>query len=113
MSSNPVGPVSANSAEWDEAWTSVRRLAEARQSVVKGDDILFISEQAQQDFSEIESASAALRDAQPDLEAWSIPKVDVVQTHKPRSVWLVVGIVWISTILLMAMATLAIASLLR
>jgi hypothetical protein len=54
-----------------------------------------------------------LRNAQPDLEAWSIPKVDVAQTHKPRSVWFVIGAVWISTVLLLAMATLAIASLLR
>ena len=139
MSSNPIDPVSDRSAEWNEAWKSVRRLAGARRTVVESavthrgsiagpnsasrvsspvvdpgtEDIRFISAQAQYDFAEIVSASAALRNAQPDLEAWSIPKGDLAQTHKPRSVWLVVGAVWISTVLLMAMATFAIASLLR
>ena len=139
MSSNMVGPVSKNGPEWNEAWKSIQRLADTRQSVVEGaiihggppiglerpntssaaaaradsDDILFISEQAQRDFAEIASASATLRKAQPDLEVWSVAKIETAQPHKPTSVWLVVGADWISTLLLMAMATLAIASLLR
>lgn len=139
MSSNPIDPVSTGNPEWNEAWGSLRRLAGARRSVVASavaqhgsiagpsapsrssrtavgpgaDDILFISAQAQHDFAEMESALAALRNAQPDLEAWSIPKIDAVPTRKPRSVWVVVSAVWISTVLLMAMATFAIASLLR
>jgi hypothetical protein len=138
MSSNPIDPVSANSSEWNEAWKSVRRLADARRGVLEGaatqngsfdsntsnrssrtavdpatDDILFISAQAQHDLAEIESASAVLRIAQPDLEAWSSPNMEAVSTRKPRSVWIVVGVLWVSTVLLMAMAGLAIASLLR
>jgi hypothetical protein len=139
MSSNRIDPVSTSSPEWNEAWKSLRRLAGVRRRVIErtvvqhgsstapnadhrssrgavdpgGDDILFISAQAQHDFAEIEGALAALRHAQPDLEAWSIARTDAVQAHnKPRSVWLVVGAVWISTVLLMAMATFAIASLL-
>jgi hypothetical protein len=129
MSSNSVGPVSPKSPAWDEAWTSVRRLAAARQGVTEGaavhngqstsvpdrteDDIRFISEQVQRDFAEIETASATLRHAQPDLEPWSPPTAEATRTNKPRSIWVVVGAVWVSTVLLMAMATLAIASLLR
>jgi hypothetical protein len=138
MSSNPIDPVSDRSAEWNEAWKSVRRLADARRTVAesagahnasvaglngatrasklavdpRADDIPSISMQAQLDFAEIVSASTALRTAQPDLEAWTNAKSDLVQTHKPRSVWLVIGAVWISTVLLLAMATFAIASLL-
>jgi hypothetical protein len=138
MSSNPIDPVSDRSAEWNEAWKSVRRLADARRTVAesagahnasvaglngatrasslaidpRADDISSISMQAQLDFAEIISASTALRTAQPDLEAWTNAKSDLVQTHKPRSVWLVIGAVWISTVLLLAMATFAIASLL-
>jgi hypothetical protein len=138
MSSNPIDPVSDRSAEWNEAWKSVRRLADARRTVAesagahnasvaglngatrasklavdpRADDIPSISMQAQLDFAEIVSASTALRAAQPDLEAWTNAKSDLVQTHKPRSVWLVIGAVWISTVLLLAMATFAIASLL-
>ena len=136
MLSNPTSP---NGAESNEAWKFVRRLAGERQRVIEGtdahndstaipsvpsplfalagdpgtDDILFISEQAQHHFAEIERASTALRSAQPDLEAWSISNIEAVQTRKPRSVWLVVGAIWISTVLLMGMATFAIASLLR
>jgi hypothetical protein len=77
------------------------------------EDIRFISEQVQRDFAEIETASAVLRHAQPDLEPWSPPTAEATRPNKPRSIWVVVGAVWVSTVLLMAMATLAIASLLR
>jgi hypothetical protein len=107
MSSNPIDPVSDRSAEWNEAWKSVRRLADARRTVAesagahnasvaglngatrasrlaidpRADDIPSISMQAQLDFAEIISASTALRTAQPDLEAWTNAKSDLVQTH--------------------------------
>jgi hypothetical protein len=136
MSSNPIDPVSTN-PERNETWKSLRRPSGERRSEgavlqqgafaginaskrslrkavdAGADDILFISAQAQHDFAEIEGALVALRRAQPDLESWSTATTDAVQARKPRSVWLVVGAVWVSTVLLMAVATLAIASLLR
>jgi hypothetical protein len=75
------------------------------------DDILFVSAQVRRGFSEIERASAALRRAQPDLEAWSHQTAELAPARKPRPVWLVIGAVWISTVSLIAMATLAIAAL--
>jgi hypothetical protein len=136
MSSNPADPVSTD-PQWNGALSAFRRRTGARRSEGGGlqhgslpanhasrrpprrsvdqaaDDLVFISAQAQHDFAEIEGAIAALRHAQPDLEAWSSRANDAVQAHQPRSVWLVVGAVWISTLLLMAIAAVAITSLLR
>jgi hypothetical protein len=137
VSNNSLEPLS-HGTTWDEAWKSVRRLAKARQGLTDrsaapegtialkagnpsssfarnhaADEIVVLSDRAQHAFAEIESASTALRNAQPDLEPWFDAKIAVVQTKKPSSVWLVVGAVWISTVLLVAIAMFALAWLLR
>jgi hypothetical protein len=64
--------------------------------------------------AEIERASAALRRAEPALETWSDGDDDVVpasQPANPRSVWVLIGILWTSTVLVAAGVVYAIATL--
>jgi hypothetical protein len=66
------------------------------------------------DLADIERAAAALRRAQPALEAWSSPRTDdrpAAAMRRPRPVWLLIGLLWISTALLTAGAVAAIARL--
>ena len=50
---------------------------------------------------------AALREGEPALESWnkSAPLL-----HKPRPVWLIIGVLWLSTAILTAGAVVAIRS---
>ncbi len=70
--------------------------------------------QMARDLADIERAAAALRRAQPALEAWSSPRTDdrtPVAMRKPRPVWLLVGLLWFSTALVTVGAVAAIARL--
>jgi hypothetical protein len=131
---NVLGPTSRDSTEWNHAWDVVRRLAAARRNALdelnEADPALPISGpssdpspalpepgphptltesgQYARAIAEIEQASAALRRAEPALEAWlpdreAVP--DIVAQSEPRyarSVWILVGGLWISTVLVMA-----------
>ena len=61
------------------------------------------------DIADIESATAALLKAEPELESWS--EADVPAAYKPRPVWLIIGVLWLSTVLVTAGAVVAIATL--
>jgi hypothetical protein len=69
-------------------------------------------DQFARDIEEIERAAAALREGEPDLEPWTTGRTAVLDQPKPPSVWLFVGAIWITTVLVTGAATLAITSLL-
>jgi hypothetical protein len=88
---------------------TVRRVAVGRRST----DAPAPTEQDQlaRDIADIERAATALRKAQPSLEAWTTALTE--DDRKPRPVWLIIGILWLSTALLAAGAAVAIAMLAR
>lgn len=74
------------------------------------------ADQLARDIAEIERASAALRKAEPALESWTDSPVGAWSEdapagslHKPRPVWLLIGLLWLSTALVTAGAVAAIA----
>jgi hypothetical protein len=66
-------------------------------------------DQLARDIAAIERATAALRRAEPALESWSDPPPQA--SHKPRPIWLLVGVLWISTAIVTVGAAVAIAAL--
>jgi hypothetical protein len=70
----------------------------------------FEQEQLAREFADIERASAALRLGEPGLQSWTRPTVPAV-IQKPRPLWLLIGILWLSTALVAAGAVVAIAKL--
>jgi hypothetical protein len=68
-----------------------------------------VRDQLAREVAEIEAATAALRRAEPELESWSKEPANPAQ--KPRPVWLLIGVLWLSTALVTAGAVVAIATL--
>ena len=68
-----------------------------------------VRDQLAREVAEIEAATAALRRAEPGLESWT--KAPVSAGGKPRPVWLLIGVLWLSTALVTAGAVVAIATL--
>jgi hypothetical protein len=66
-------------------------------------------EQLARDIAEIERATAALRKGEPALESWTSPPMATLV--KPRPLWLLIGVLWLSTALVAAGAVVAIATL--
>jgi hypothetical protein len=67
-------------------------------------------EQFARDIAEIERATAALRKGEPALESWT--RSPAAATAKPpRPLWLLIGVLWLSTALVAAGAVVAIATL--
>jgi hypothetical protein len=67
-------------------------------------------DQLARDIDAIERATAALRKGEPALESWT-GEPPVIAMRKPRPVWLMVGLLWLSTALVTAGAVAAIAKL--
>lgn len=70
------------------------------------------ADQVALDIAAIEHATAALRKAEPALEAWTTSsnnELPAATPHKPRPVWLLIGLLWVSTALVAAGAVAAIA----
>ena len=65
-----------------------------------------------QAIADIEHASSTLRRAAPALETWSGKGADRSTLPPPQSVWVVIGVVWTSTIFVVGAAILMFASLL-
>jgi len=65
-------------------------------------------DQLARDIAAIEQASAALRRAEPALESWTGRSASA---PKPRPLWLLIGVLWVSTALITAGAVAAIAVL--
>jgi hypothetical protein len=87
----------------------------ARRNFVHGDAgeasalALADREQLARDFADIERATAALQRGEPALASWSRPTTPTVS--QPRSLWLLIGVLWLSTALVTAGAVVVIASL--
>jgi len=136
---NVLGSPSRNGAEWKKAWAAISRLAAARQASLReasthsdappyeaGDEFAAPNLAATFDetspldsaeyaraIAEIEQASAALRRAEPALEAWQPePATTASEPRKSRSVWILIGGIWISTVSVFAGAIGAILYLL-
>ena len=76
------------------------------------------NEQFARDLAEIERATAALRRAEPSLEMWSETASEArtddpaaLTIRKTRPVWLLIGLLWLSTALVAVGAVAAIARL--
>jgi hypothetical protein len=76
------------------------------------------NDQFARDIAEIERATAALRRAEPSLEMWSESGSDVrpddaamLAIRKTRPIWLLIGLLWLSTALVTVGAVAAIARL--
>jgi hypothetical protein len=63
----------------------------------------------EREIAAIERASAALRRAEPGLESWT--DMPAPTMHKPRPIWLLVGVLWLSTALVTIGAVFAISAL--
>jgi hypothetical protein len=76
-------------------------------------DALGQNDQLERDIAEIERATAALRRGEPALETWNESWTGNAPAlaHKPRPVWLLVGLLWLSTALVAVGAVAAIAHL--
>jgi hypothetical protein len=68
-----------------------------------------VREQLARDIADIEAATAALCKAEPGLESWTKTEETAV-AQQPRSVWLLVGALWLSTALVAAIAVVVIAN---
>jgi hypothetical protein len=68
-----------------------------------------VRDQLAREVADIEAATAALRRAEPALESWTREPANPGQ--KPRPVWLLIGVLWLSTALVTAGAVVAIATL--
>jgi hypothetical protein len=66
-------------------------------------------DQLQNEIAAIERASAALRRADPELQTWT--DAPAVVAPKPRPVWLLIGVLWLSTALVTIGAVFAISAL--
>ena len=86
---------------------SVRR-ALARDST-SGTLAQFERDQLARDIADIESATAALQQAEPALESWSKPQTPVAA--KARPLWLLIGLLWLSTAIVTVGAAYAIVTL--
>jgi hypothetical protein len=67
------------------------------------------NDEVAREVADIEAATAALRKAEPALESWN--KSPEAAARKPRPLWLIVGVLWLSTALVTAGAVVAIATL--
>jgi hypothetical protein len=129
---------SAEVSDWTRAWEAVSRLAAAAPFAVHeiGRDRRFAgieeaplrvlpgqgetslpytgeNDQLARAVAEIERAAAALRRTEPALEIWRPDRETGPAARSHASIWLLIGAVWVSAILLIACATSAIIYLFR
>jgi hypothetical protein len=69
----------------------------------------FERDQLARDHADIENAAAALRLAEPALQSWTKPMTPTVP--KSRPLWLLIGLLWLSTAIVTVGAAYAIAVL--
>ena len=114
---NDLGDQPSGSLDGDDALSEIRAFeialrggpGEADDSAAPG-----APDRLARDLADIERAAETLRLAQPGLEDWSRPRADdrpAVAMRKPRPVWLLIGLLWISTALVTVGAVAAIARL--
>ena len=115
---NDLGDQPSGGLDGDDALSEIRAFEIAlRGGLGEVDDSSVAPEtpdRLARDLADIERASETLRRAQPGLEDWSRPRADdrpAVAMRKPRPVWLLIGLLWISTALVTVGAVAAIARL--
>jgi len=114
MANSRLDFLSANDSR-DALADDIRKFDAERQDTkpVAGDDFGPLApadrDQLERDFDAIERATAALRSAEPALESWTSAPATVL--HKPRPVWLLIGVLWLSTALATLGAVFAISAL--
>jgi hypothetical protein len=132
MSTNSIGSTSESDRKWNDVQGMIGELVAERHghaptagehAILEGTEYLssasagsiqndFEPDQFARDIEEIERAAIALREGEPNLEPWTTGTTAVLDQPKPRSVWLFVGAIWITAVLVTGAATLAITSLL-
>jgi len=138
MSNDDVhGTHSSQGSDWKNVWESFARLAATRENrvaIVPGAEHLMLQnspwtqpdsalelpisstamrlDQVAGAVAEIERAAAALRRSEPALELGVAKSVSRTEARKYRSVWILIGALWISATLVVATATGAILLLL-
>ena len=65
-------------------------------------------DQLEREIAAIESASDALHRGDPELQSWT--DLPAPTMHKPRPVWLLIGVLWLSTALVTIGAVFAISA---
>ena len=111
--------------DWDGAWEIVSRFVTARevalQEIARGAPALGVvpvahgsagpAERPSADaelaraIAEIEQATAALRRSEPDLESWHPGRAVAREARQYRSVWILIGGIWLSASVMVAGAT--------
>jgi hypothetical protein len=90
-----------------------RDLESARRALVRDGDAgalaQFERDQLARDIADIENATAALRRAEPALQSWTKPQTPAA--IKPRPLWLLISLLWLSTAIVTVGAAYAIATL--
>jgi hypothetical protein len=112
MSNQPTGfqPNDVASAVTDRAHIpNVRREIASPEIDASGLLAAADREHLEREIAAIERAAAALRRADPELETWS--DVPPATMHKPRPIWLLIGVLWLSTALVTLGAVFAISAL--
>jgi hypothetical protein len=102
---------SGDETELDAFATALRN---PRRGSVEQAGALAQSDQLARDIAEIERATAALRRAEPTLETWSGPlpgDAPAPALRNSRPVWLMIGLLWLSTALITIGAVAAISRL--
>jgi hypothetical protein len=112
MSKHHLGFLSSDGAETHTALDDILEPEAGpvvTQPSVDASSLVAAADRAQldRDIAAIERASAALRRAEPALESWTDAPAMVMQ--KPRPVWLLIGVLWLSTALVTIGAVFAIS----
>jgi hypothetical protein len=113
MPENSLGTVAKDDLNEDVVWIEPNGLDLARLNAIGGvgnTDALaqFEKEQLAREIADIERATAVLRQAQPALQSWIKPTASAAP--KSRPLWLLIGVLWLSTAIVTAVAVVAIAS---
>ena len=114
----PLGFLSSDGAQGNAILEQIRNLDRVpRDNARMNDDKSGVHEAADRDqlahdIAAIEHASALLRRAEPALQSWSEPPVTSATIgQSARPVWLLIGVLWISTALVALGAVYAISTL--
>ena len=112
-----LGDQPSGGLDGDEVLSQIRAFETAlRDSPGEADESgsLGQADQLARDLADIERAAETLRRAQPALQNWSSPRTGdrvAAVMRKPRPVWLLIGLLWLSTALVTVGAVAAIARL--
>jgi|SRR5271163_1264206 hypothetical protein len=114
----PLGFLSSDGAQGTAILEQIRSLDAVRSDVARvnaGDDapeLLAAADRDQlaRDIAAIERAMTTLRRAEPALQSWSEPPATPTP-HNPSPVWLLIGVLWVSTALVTLGAVYAISAL--